>query len=104
MNGFASFEMSMILPAPTMFGSPFRFSVCWLYSSISSRYGCPFSVNGIAFCGIDTSFQVRRLTSRACGFDLRAWIWLVSRIISPRLLGSAMYARFPSSLSDMPCE
>ena len=41
-----------------------------LYSSNSSTYGWPFSVNGIAFCGIDARSHVSRLISRACGFGL----------------------------------
>ena len=48
------------------------------------------SVNGIAFCGIEAACQVRRLTSRACGFGLRAWISLVSRISMLPPVGSAM--------------
>ena len=95
--------MSTIRPAPTRFGSPPGLSVELSYSSNSSTYGCPFSVNGIAFCGIDAACHVRRLISRVCGFGLRAWIWLVSRI-SMLPLGSAMYARFPSFESDMPWE
>src|SRR5436305_10772605 len=96
--------MSMIRAAPTMSGWPPGLSVDWLYSSISSTYGCPCSVNGIAFCGMDAAFQVRRLISRAWGFDLRAWIWLVSRISMFLPVGSAMYARFPFGESDIPCD
>ncbi len=51
-----------------------------VYSSNSRTYGRPFTVNGIAFWGIDAFSQVRRATSRACGSGLRAWISLVSRI------------------------
>ena len=78
----------MIRAAPTALRSPAPV-VPAVYSSNSSTYGLPSVVNGIAFCGIDADFQVSRLTSRACGFGLRAWISLVSRIsISPP--GSAM--------------
>jgi hypothetical protein len=61
-------------------------------------------VNGIAFCGIDAGAHVTRLISLTCGSALRAWISLVSRIAMSRPVGSAMYARLPSSLSDMPWE
>ena len=46
--------------------------VDWLYSSISSRYGSPCLVNGIAFCGIESDDHLSRLISRVCGLDFRA--------------------------------
>ncbi len=53
-----------------------------VYSSVSMRYGLPWTVNGIAFCGMEALSQVSRLISRACGLERRAWISLVSRIAS----------------------
>ncbi|UTI66719.1 hypothetical protein NBH00_11030 [Paraconexibacter antarcticus] len=47
-------------------------------------------MKGIAFWGIDAEAQVRRLISRTCGFGLRAWISLVSRIAMSPPVGSAM--------------
>jgi hypothetical protein len=45
-----------------------------------------------------------RLISRTCGSGLRAWISLVSMMSMSRPVGSATYARLPSSLSDIPWE
>ncbi len=70
----------MIRAAPTVSRLAPGLSVPAVYSSNSSTYGWPFSVNGIAFWGIDAVAHVSRLTSLTCGFGLRAWIWLVSRI------------------------
>ena len=80
--------MSMIRAAPTSSALP-EPSVAALYSSNSSTYGWPPSVNGIAFCGIEAGDQVRRLTSRTCGSGLRAWISDVSRMTMSRPNGSA---------------
>ena len=60
-------------------------------SSISTRYGWPPIVTGIAICGIVSVGHVSRLTSRTCGFGLRAWISLTSRMISAGR-GAATYS------------
>ena len=58
---------------------------------------------GIAFCGMLIDFHWRRATTGTFGFGTRAWISVVSRMISPELV-PATYARLPSALIDSPCE
>ena len=87
--------MSMIRPAPTSDWPP--------NSSISTRYGCPLMVIGIAFCGMLIECHWRRATSVTFGLSVRAWTSVVSRMIRPELI-PATYARFPSPLIESPCE
>ena len=53
------------------------------YSSISTRYGLPPIVTGMAICGIVMFDHTRRLISVTCGFGLRAWTSERSTMISP---------------------
>ena len=82
--GLVSSLMSMMRPAPT-FGPPVLMMPP--YSSISTRYGRPLMVIGIAFFGMLIAGQDRRAMTGALGFVLRAWISEVSTMTRP-LFGS----------------
>src|SRR4051812_14358395 len=92
--------MSMMRAAPT--GALGVVLVPREYSSISTRYGWPAIVIGIAVCGMLTLSHVSWLTTGVCGLGVRFWIWLTSRIVRPWKPRSAAYNRVPSSLTFMP--
>ena len=75
-------------------------------SAARTRFRTPLPANRLMLATAPAPLRTasRRLISRVRGSDLRAWIWLVSRISIWPVLESAMYARLPSSLIDMPCE
>jgi hypothetical protein len=73
--GFFSSAMSMMRPAPTLSRLP--------NSSISTRYGWPPIVTGMAFCGMLIVGQVRFEISGIVGEAARDWICEVSRMCSP---------------------
>jgi hypothetical protein len=62
--GLASSLVSMMRPAPTASPAP--------NSSISTTYGLPSMVTGIAFWGMLIEFHCRRAISRTLGFETRA--------------------------------